>query len=201
MMRTSRIAKETSKSTQAIPPTKRSTRLQARNFAQALSAYAADGSSTIKTEEKDEKTKQDITSGGDTSDLSTADSTYSADIEDLSVPLMGLRKRKRGVDTPSMITSNIPTSNVRTSPHKTGSRSDVQSNNTSRKAKKQPVKKVIKENGEVEIHPPPNWEEIYEAVKEMRKKVLAPVDTMGCETLAQEHSSPRVRAQIQGLPT
>jgi hypothetical protein len=27
------------------------------------------------------------------------------------------------------------------------------------------------------------------------------VDTMGCETLAQEHSSPRVRAQIQGLPT
>jgi endonuclease-3 len=53
----------------------------------------------------------------------------------------------------------------------------------------------------VEIHPPPNWEEIYEAVKEMRKKVLAPVDTMGCETLAQEHSSPRVRAQIQGLPT
>ena len=37
---------------------------------------------------------------------------------------------------------------------------------------------------------PPNWEQIYEITTEMRKKVVAPVDTMGCESLAEAHRSP-----------
>ena len=61
-----------------------------------------------------------------------------------------------------------------------------------KKARRQPARKTLNEEGEVEIHPPPDWEEIYDAVKEMRKTVLAPVDTMGCESLAEEHLTPKV---------
>lgn len=60
-----------------------------------------------------------------------------------------------------------------------------------KKARRQPAKRVVKEDGEEEIQPPANWEEIYAAVMEMRKERLAPVDTMGCETLAEEQSTPR----------
>ena len=61
-----------------------------------------------------------------------------------------------------------------------------------RKAKRQPAKEVVNAVGEVSIHPPPRWEEVYAAVKEMRARVLAPVDTMGCESLADEGLSERV---------
>ncbi|KAI5811419.1 DNA glycosylase, partial [Peziza echinospora] len=37
--------------------------------------------------------------------------------------------------------------------------------------------------------PPPNWEEMYNLVKEMRAGVWAPVDTMGCEMLAEPESA------------
>ncbi|KAH8547671.1 DNA glycosylase [Umbelopsis sp. PMI_123] len=34
--------------------------------------------------------------------------------------------------------------------------------------------------------PPDNWKSVYEAIKEYRKVTVAPVDTMGCERLAEE---------------
>ena len=34
------------------------------------------------------------------------------------------------------------------------------------------------------LSPPPHWEEMYDLVREMRSRSLAPVDTMGCERLA-----------------
>ena len=40
--------------------------------------------------------------------------------------------------------------------------------------------------------PPPHWREVYEAMKSQRAKMIAPVDTMGCERLAQEDVSPKV---------
>lgn len=43
------------------------------------------------------------------------------------------------------------------------------------------------------LSPPPNWEEMYAKVKEMRARVPAPVDTMGCERLAERTTSPRVK--------
>ena len=43
----------------------------------------------------------------------------------------------------------------------------------------------------MEIHPPAHWELVYTTIQEMRKRILAPVDTMGCETLAQPDISPR----------
>lgn len=36
--------------------------------------------------------------------------------------------------------------------------------------------------------PPVGWEEVYNAIKEYRTNIIAPVDTMGCERLADEPS-------------
>lgn len=45
---------------------------------------------------------------------------------------------------------------------------------------------------------PFNWQQMYECAALMRKKVIAPVDTMGCESLAEAHCSP-VDRRLQTL--
>jgi endonuclease-3 len=60
-----------------------------------------------------------------------------------------------------------------------------------KRARKQPAKRVKAGDGTVEIHPPADWELVYTTVQIMRKGLLAPVDTMGCEALAQPDISPR----------
>lgn len=60
-----------------------------------------------------------------------------------------------------------------------------------KKAPRQPAKKVTTKDGNVKIEAPPNWERVYGLTKDMRAQWLAPVDTMGCETLAEENRSPR----------
>ncbi|CAG8789542.1 24688_t:CDS:1, partial [Gigaspora rosea] len=37
-----------------------------------------------------------------------------------------------------------------------------------------------------QIQPPLSWEEVYKCIKNYRKTAVAPVDTMGCERLADE---------------
>lgn len=42
-------------------------------------------------------------------------------------------------------------------------------------------------------HPAPeHWEEVYGLIREMRKKIVAPVDTMGCDQAQFKESEPRV---------
>jgi endonuclease-3 len=41
------------------------------------------------------------------------------------------------------------------------------------------------------MEPPANWEEIYALTREMRNENVAPVDTMGCESLADRTRTPR----------
>ncbi|KAH7092093.1 DNA repair protein-like protein Ntg1 [Paraphoma chrysanthemicola] len=60
-----------------------------------------------------------------------------------------------------------------------------------KKARRAPAKKVKAEDGSVKIEPPSNWEEIYALTREMRNENVAPVDTMGCESLADRNRSPR----------
>lgn len=44
-------------------------------------------------------------------------------------------------------------------------------------------------------HPAPaHWQETYDAIKEMRARFPAPVDTMGCDTAKWKETDPRVRA-------
>ncbi len=41
--------------------------------------------------------------------------------------------------------------------------------------------------------PPENWKETYEKIRNMRKDIVAPVDTMGCECLADMNVDPKVK--------
>lgn len=49
-----------------------------------------------------------------------------------------------------------------------------------------------KGKGVIKAEPPAHWEKMYDAVKEMRSRIPAPVDTMGCERLADGASTPKV---------
>lgn len=60
-----------------------------------------------------------------------------------------------------------------------------------KKARRAPAKKVYGADGSVKMEPPANWEEIYALTREMRNENIAPVDTMGCESLADRKRSPR----------
>lgn len=53
---------------------------------------------------------------------------------------------------------------------------------------------IKREDGEVEIHPPSDWRQMYDIVMEMRRNGAAQgaaVDTMGCERAGDETASPR----------
>ena len=133
----------------------------------------------------------------DSSSLSSASS--SIDIEDHPY-LSPSRKRKRGIDTPATVVSSVSIS-TRSSPRKGGVKAEDGNTeakiNKVRKVKRQPATEIVNDVGGVEIHPPAHWEEVYEAVQEMRKRVLAPVDTMGCESLADAGLSERVSAPLE----
>lgn len=101
------------------------------------------------------------------------------------------QKRKRAKTTedadPSVevVTKVEESTSIRTSPRKAGT------SDKPKKARRQPAKRRVDENGELTIDPPPNWEEVYSLTKQMRAQQLAPVDTMGCESLAEDRRSPR----------
>ncbi|KAL5528872.1 hypothetical protein ACEPAG_4846 [Sanghuangporus baumii] len=72
--------------------------------------------------------------------------------------------------------------------------------------KKRKVKKVVperssspKKNKPLRMvldkpHPaPPRWKEAYDAIKEIRKKYIAPVDTMGCDKAQHNEMDPRAQ--------
>jgi endonuclease-3 len=165
-MRTSRISKETSKVINAtIPPSasRRSTRSSLSRFAH--------GNASTENEESPEP-PQDTT-----------------DIEDV-VPPSRKRKRDPTIRTP-----------IKQSPRKTVVKTEVEDSLTFSPSKERKVRKPARqikneETGEVEIHPPNDWAEVYAVVKEMRVSGAAQhaaVDTMGCERLAEETVSPKVK--------
>lgn len=187
-MRTSRVSRETAKISNPFFPNTSSTRHQTRSFAASLSAYAANGS--LNTDVPTVSKREDPSD--DTSDLSTTVSEGNGDIEDVIRPSSS-RKRKRGADTPGTTVTSISSSlTERLTPEKREINYEGIGDGKPKKILRQSAKKLVNDNGKVEIHPPDNWEEIYSAVTDMRKRALAPVDTMGCETLAEEQASPRV---------
>ena len=192
-MTSSRIARETAKVANSISQADFVPRRQTRAFAASLQAFAYNGDG-IAQEVKKETVKQEELSE-DGSALSSASSGSAFDIEDLPFGTPASRKRKKGVDSPSTAITTISTAtSSRTSPRKPGIKPSDGTIGKPKKARRQPAKRIVNSAGEESIQAPANWEEIYDAVREMRKEKLAPVDTMGCETLAEEHSTPRVRS-------
>jgi endonuclease-3 len=46
-------------------------------------------------------------------------------------------------------------------------------------------------------HPAPNrWQETYDTIKEMRSRIVAPVDTMGCDQAQLKELDPKVRVLL-----
>ena len=197
-MTTSRLARGTAKIATTISQADFAPRRQTRSFAASLQAFAYNGSESSCAARKEGVKSED--SGDDLSSLSSAGSAGDLDIEDLPFGTAPSRKRKRGVDTPSTVVTTISTTtSTRTSPRKQGVKLEdgtIAKPGKATKAKRQPAKRIVNVAGDEAVQPPGDWEEIYEAVREMRKEKLAPVDTMGCETLAEEHLTPRVSPTV-----
>jgi endonuclease-3 len=68
---------------------------------------------------------------------------------------------------------------------------DAASPKKPKKARRTPAKKIKGEDGSFTVQPPSNWEEMYALTRQMRNENLAPVDTMGCESLAERTRTPR----------
>jgi endonuclease III len=99
------------------------------------------------------------------------------------------KKRKRGSDS-TIVTKVDTPSNPPSTPNPERP-SEIARTGRARKGRRQPAKKTVDTDGAVKIEPPPNWEEMYRLTQEMRAKVIAPVDEMGCEQLALKTIPPR----------
>lgn len=126
-----------------------------------------------------------------------------ADGGQASAPQSSTRKRKRSGTAAGAAASETTslTAAAAAAPARPSSRKraavgiDAQDGNanttaTVKKARRAPAKKAIADDGSVKVEPPPNWEEMYSLTAEMRSRVVAPVDTMGCESLADRKDSP-----------
>ena len=175
-MKTSRVAQETAKVVRRITEAPAVPRRHTRSFAASLQAFSADNSPL----------KQEVKTEDDASD--TVPSTpNSPDIEDLPFDTPVTKKRKREIETPSTAATTISTTtSTRTSPRKGPAARRV------KKARRQPAKRIVKDDGTVDMESPANWEEVYSTTQQMRKMHLAPVDTMGCERIAD----PKVSAKV-----
>ncbi|KAK6429592.1 alpha,alpha-trehalase nth1, partial [Oleoguttula sp. CCFEE 5521] len=172
-MRTSRISQQTARIANAMSPQK-STSAASRRVLSARSGNGpyVGGDAVVKLEDAEETAELAI---------NTADSTVTT--------MLGKRKRGAGIVKLEV--------EERTSSPRRSSRKAVKVEEggvdvkTPTKVARSPVKRISGPNGTVKTEAPANWEEVYAITTEMRKRVIAPVDTMGCEDLAEKTRSPR----------
>ena len=187
-MKTSRIARDTAKVSISLSQADYIPRRQTRAFAASLQAFTANGDVPFPDPAKKKEVKRQDTDDSDF--LSSLESTV--DIEDVPFTSSASRKRERDLDAPSTAsTAQFTSTRTHASPRKPDKIEDGTVRKP-KKAKRQPAKKYVNDAGEERIEAPANWKEVYDAVVEMRKERQAPVDTMGCETLAEDHLIPRV---------
>ncbi|KAE8833616.1 hypothetical protein PTNB73_05001 [Pyrenophora teres f. teres] len=94
------------------------------------------------------------------------------------------KKRKRGQSSPVVVKHEVEETSITaiTSPQKAPK---------AKKARAAPAKKTKTSDGTIKIEPPANWKDMYALTREMRNENVAPVDTMGCESLADRQRTPR----------
>jgi endonuclease-3 len=169
-MRTSRISRDTSRILAA-------SRAQ-RTLRQTRSAINAPAPIVDARDDKQEI--EDAAASHSDSEFSSAPAYSSSDGEAQPAP----KRRKRGQDAPLVVKQEIEETSI------AALASPVKSAKV-KKARRTPAKKIKASNGTVKIEPPANWEEIYALTREMRNENVAPVDTMGCESLADRSRTPR----------
>jgi endonuclease-3 len=191
-MRTSKISRDTAKVIKALAVRDRPRR-QTRSLGASIRSFAfTDGvgdthdTSTFVSQKVEE----------DNSNASAHSSELGEDIEDaLSVPP---RKQRRGNDSPATTVTALSSSTITTriSPRKRDVKTEEidDSNAKLETLRRVPARRITTPDGSVTIHPPSNWEEVYDTILRMRKgNPTAPVDTMGCEDLYHVSSSPTDR--------
>lgn len=184
-MRTSKISRDAARIANVLSSS-RPTRRSLRQF---------NGSeiSTTNDDSIDQVPGAKADASSDLSSPPTSPSATGSDYSEEDEPAQTVsRKRKRGNASSTPIKSEI------VSPNGTPRKAPSRTSNLPKKARRQPAKHIKGENGSRAIEPPANWEQVYAMTAEMRKKVIAPVDTMGCESLAEEHRSP-VDKRLQTL--
>jgi endonuclease III len=170
-MRTSKISKETKRIMSALNPSTSPTLPQ--RATRSLSRFKHEATTNDIPEDNGVDANQ-FTNGNEadspshTTDLSTVSS----------------RKRKRAL-------SSKPTTTKAEIKVETSTTLETIILPAKRPKKRQPAKKITDSQGKTTIQPPSDWETIYAAVKDMRSRITAPVDTMGCERLADTTASPR----------
>ena len=100
-------------------------------------------------------------------------------------------KRKRDETEPTILPYQSKTTEASTTLRATPR--EVDTNKRPKKAKRQPVRRIKDQNGDTQLEPPPNWEKMYNMTQQMRSQWPAPVDTMGCESLAEDKRTPKER--------
>ncbi|KAJ4351251.1 alpha,alpha-trehalase nth1 [Didymosphaeria variabile] len=175
-MRTSRIARDTSK---VLAATTRNRPLRrTRAATDTLNTVEAGGVAKNATRES-ESAVFDGAAHPD-SDLSSVPD----DVESDSGKTTASRKRKRGQPALAAVKREVKEVEITAIASR-------KKESKPRKARRVPAKKITGKDGTIKIEPPPNWEEIYALTREMRNENVAPVDTMGCESLADRTTSPR----------
>lgn len=179
-MRTSRISRDAARIAEAT-----TTNPAASSLRRSLRGFRNQDSPTTATA----PTSRPSSSG---SELSTPPSSPNSDASSYGYESeASLGKRKRG----SAPKTEAKRQSSRQTPRKAPKLEDPEEEATEtkpkiKKGKRQPAKRISGPNGALTISPPQNWEKMYATTAEMRKRVLAPVDTMGCESLADETRSP-----------
>ncbi|CAI6332315.1 unnamed protein product [Periconia digitata] len=179
-MRTSRIARDTARLAAAA---------QTRSLRQSRSAtnpsiQSSSGLNLSATEGKQRESDSFVhhASSQSESELSSAPDSDS-DFTGI-VTAAPNKKRKRGQAGAVVVKQQVKeTTTANISPPQKAAKS--------KKPRRIPAKKTKTVDGSFKTEPPPNWEEIYALTREMRNENIAPVDTMGCESLADRHVSPR----------
>ncbi|WEW57352.1 alpha,alpha-trehalase nth1 [Emydomyces testavorans] len=203
-MRTSRVSKDTSKLVETLSTSRRVTRrsITSNYFSTARDTRSktVKSAGTVKLEDDDDNrnVNADRNESDASSVLSEANTT---DIEDLlkpdPSPQLPTRKRKRGSglaaenETPEGGAASAKPK-LRRGPRKAIIKAeDDQAPSSSSFPKqtrpKQPRKPIPPPGSAL---PPPNWEKMYNIVKDMRlRNPTAPVDTMGCAQLYWRNST------------
>lgn len=191
-MRTSRISQDTTRIFNAISannPARRSTR-SSKTLASFALGY--DGSLELKDQQS---SRADSVSDASPADIEDCVDTVTASRTS--------RKRKYDAESHSTAVTSITTERISVSNFPLRSRTKDEpptehsppSNSSPRRSiskPKIPARKAKNPDGTVTIHPPSNWEHVYNIVREMRQRnPTAPVDTMGCEDLFWPTSPPR----------
>ena len=87
---------------------------------------------------------------------------------------------------------------VSKTPRQKRAKTDVPDSDASRKSPKKPTSKpkAIPQRLDVPQPAPAKWEDAYAAIKEMRSRVVAPVDTMGCDQAQLKERDPKVGLDV-----